>query len=287
MGILSNIGKAITGAAAKTLDFVSAVVRNPVAAISNPAKATATSAQIRADTASGKMTLGQNIKVSVVPTVVNTAAAAALVVGGAAIAAKGVGTVAKALIPTTTTGKIVAGVAAPIVLGAVVQNPLGAASAVANTPSALANFGANASNLIANPTVDNAKNLVKENPAITGLLAAGAAVAIGGGALAAVSSLANTQATKANTAAIQGGVLGNNDNLPAAATNNAAAGVIPTNTGNPITPATTVISSSSGNSTKKRKRSKSKPTITNISQRVNVQVSNNQATKKYLNVVSR
>jgi hypothetical protein len=73
-----------------------------------------------------------------------------------------------------------------------------AREAVINTPTALANFGQNIGTFSDNPSFDTAKNIVKENPIISGIVATGAVLAAGVG----IGSLANTLATSANTRAI-------------------------------------------------------------------------------------
>lgn len=127
----------------------------------------------------------------------STAAIAATVVNpaGAVNAVKSVFTA----LPTSA--KVISIVATPVVVGAVVENPKIAVEA-AKTPSKLANFGSNASALLANPSVDNLKTLVKENPVIAaGTALAGAAVVGGGLGLAAntAATYFNTQSTNKNT----------------------------------------------------------------------------------------
>jgi len=278
MGFLSNLGNK----AAKALDYVSAVIRKPSNILKNPSVGIAESKAIREKTASGEMSLKQNIQKSVVPTVVNTAVAASLVVGGAGLAAKAGETslksVATSLIPKSTVGKVVgATVGLPAVAvgtGLVIANPKETAEKVLDAPSAVVNYGINLAKVGAG--TGSIKETFTDNPLLAGATAGVLGLAgvklLGTGGAYLAGQLADNQ---------QDGLLGGNDNLPTTAANNATGSVIPTNTSVPQLPATTVISSSS---TKKRKRSKTKPMIQHISQKVNVQVSNNQ-TKRYLNVI--
>jgi len=133
-----------------------------------------------------------------------TAAAVSVAVNpvGAINAAKSVFTA----LPTSA--KAVSILATPVVVGAVVQNPQIAVEA-AKTPSKLANFGSNASALLANPSVDNLKTLVKENPLIsTGAALAGTAAVGGGLGLAAntAATYLNSRATNKNTQTAEIGI---------------------------------------------------------------------------------
>lgn len=189
---------------------------------------------------------------------------------------------AKTLIPTTTKGKIIAAVAAPIVVGAVAQKPLESAKALISAPSNLANFGGNAANLIASPSVSNLKTLAKENPILTGAAALATAVTVGGGIGLAANTAAtfiNSQATKANTAASLGGT----EDLPVTVVDKSgqfqatpATGGTAIAPSTPITPQTQAVSKSGV--VRRRKRKSMRSTPTNISQKVNVVVANKTTT---------
>lgn len=125
------------------------------------------------------------------------------VAAGGVMAAKNIGTVASALVPASTGGKIAAAAAVPIVAGAVAKQPVEAAAALINTPSSLMNFGGNVADFAASPSVEKAKKIVKEDPAIAGAAALTAALAAGMGVAGLVASGLNTYATKENTKVVQ------------------------------------------------------------------------------------
>jgi hypothetical protein len=119
-------------------------------------------------------------------------------------AAASVATAAKSLIPTTTKGKLIGTAAALITVPAVIKSPK-LQEAIINTPSSLVNFGSNVGYVIENPTIENAKNIFKENPLIAGGIAAATVAVAGiglGSAASIAASLASRSATKENTAAI-------------------------------------------------------------------------------------
>ena len=99
-----------------------------------------------------------------------------------------VGKVAKALIPTSTKGKIIAGVSAPVVIGALAREPKAVIQKVAKAPSELAQFGGDIATFATNPSLKSGKEIIANSPIISvgaGLLGAGGLVktiapAIGG-----------------------------------------------------------------------------------------------------------
>jgi hypothetical protein len=99
-----------------------------------------------------------------------------------------VGKVAKALVPTSTKGKIIAGVSAPVVIGALAREPKAVIQKVAKAPSELAQFGGDIATFATNPSLESGKEIVANSPLISvgaGLLGAGGLVktiapAIGG-----------------------------------------------------------------------------------------------------------
>ena len=284
MGLFGSIGNVIKSAAntavgktiTKALDTISGVVTNPVTAITQGLGAS-----------TQKFVEAKPIT-NIVKTVTNVGVAAGAVVGIGAIAEGGFAAVAKgaqAIIPSTTKGKVIAAVAAPVVVGAVIKEPAKAAETALNAPSKLANFGGNLAEVITNPSIEGAKQLVKENPIIAG--AAGVAVATGvglgvGGLVSTISNIQNTQAVKENTKASLGG---SSPEVPIAQTvSSLPVSVVdksgefktpPAATGiaqlTPVTPQTQKISSGvSKKRYKPRKQAKMQP----ISQKVNVIVSN-------------
>lgn len=102
---------------------------------------------------------------------------------------------AEATLPT----QIGVGAGALIAAGAVARRPSETLTAAAELPSGLVNVGGNVADLISDPSIENAKKLVTENPFIVGATAATALIAGGVGA----GAVANTLATTANTRAIK------------------------------------------------------------------------------------
>jgi len=181
--------------------------------------------------------------VTALPVAVARAPVAAATAGKAAIAS------------LTPKQAVIAAVATPVVIGAVASNPKLIGKA-AKAPSELARFGADAGQLIADPSIDNAKQLLKESPLIAGGIALGTAAAVGGGAVAALSNLATRQAIEDNTDAIL------NTSSPA------LAALPELGTGSPsaipITPATQVIGRPASSSVTGRRKARKKPEGTNV-----------------------
>ena len=105
-------------------------------------------------------------------------------------------TVVKAVIPKSTTGKVISAFAAPAVVGAVVGNP----KIITKTAGGIINLESNIYELLKDPSLENAKTLVTENPVIVGGLAAAGLIVTGGG-IATIASIANTAAVKESTEA--------------------------------------------------------------------------------------
>lgn len=184
-----------------------------------------------------------------------------------------------ALIPTTTKGKVIAAVVTPVAIGATIKQPEKVAQAIVSTPSGLVNVGGNIANLAANPSIENVKTLVSENPVLVGGAVATAAAIGVKGILPAIATTTQTQAIKEQTKAIEATTQGlivqstpEKDIISIPAQNNAPI---------PQTPQTQTIKATT---TTKRKRRKTKQIMPNISQRVNVLVNNDnrRATKNYI-----
>lgn len=126
-----------------------------------------------------------------------------IIAGVGGIAAKGAAATAKALIPATTKVKVAGAAAALLATGAIVQEPLATAKAVASLPAGVVNVGGNVAQFAASPSLYTAKNIITENPLIASGLAAAGLLAVGGGIGTAAASLINTSATRQNTAALQ------------------------------------------------------------------------------------
>lgn len=284
MGLLSSIGKAVSTA----LDYISAPLAKPVTTLTKGISAGA--AEVKAQRETG-LTVTQGLKqIGVIAGTTAVAAGAVLAAApaastgaaGAAVRSAVVST-AKAAVPTTTKGKIVAAVAAPVVIGAVVREPAAAAKVVAQAPSQLAQFGGDVAQFATNPSVETAKQIIKESPIIStaaGIAIAGATAAA---ILPAVSSARQTAAIKEQTEVIKETGVQVVDKSQGYFDKPAA-------NDNPIPqlPQTKEVSSGTTATRKKRKSKPKQPQI--ISQRVNIAIANrnnsgNTSTKRYLNVV--
>lgn len=269
MGLLSSIGKGI----AKSLDVLTVSLAHPIA--------TATAVVSKKSTVQDVVTshFAQPLKEQVKDIVLGTAGIAATVVAGAAVgtAAKA-GTLAPAaakLIPSTTKGKVIAAVAAPAVIGAVVNQPVKSLTTVAKAPSELAQFGGDIANFAATPSVESGKQLVTQSP----LLASAAGLLIAGGA---VSKLAPAIATARQTEAIQEQTQAILDQKEITVVDKSAEfKAMPSNQIAPTSEVAPQVQSVSKGATtpKKRKKTVSKPVIASMRQNVNVIVSNRQTNK--------
>jgi hypothetical protein len=271
---------AISRAVAAPVSFVS----KPVAAVLNFATVATNSpiATVKAITQGGNSynnlvteSFNRPVQEQVLNTVVNTGIAA----GAVLTAGTSVGrTAVIALLPKTPLG-VVAAVPAALVGGSFIFNePETAKDLAIDTTTGLINVGKNLGELVKEPTLENFKELVTDNPVLIG----GAALAIGGAAAIAgagiVSNILNREAVKENTEAI---LNSNNNNLPLTQTKkvDALAPILP------ITPQTQTLTKTT---TTKRKKKKINPPM-NISQKVNVMVNNKNSSvgirvpQKYLN----
>lgn len=162
MGLLSSITKSVY----KVLDPVLTVIAKPVESVKAIIDPNKTLKEVETEFFSQ----------SKIKQATQFATNVALVGGGALIGASGkAATVAKALIPTTTKGKVIAAVAAPIVAGAVIKEPAQAISAPSKVAGELAQFGSDVSGLIAEPSIEKAKETILESPLIIGAGVAAAA----------------------------------------------------------------------------------------------------------------
>lgn len=260
------------------LDAISAAVTRPFQFVQDP-QAAMKSFQTASKT--------ENIT----KTVVNTGLAAAATVAAATVAGsiaagtvvtdlsaafKAIGSAAVAN-PKTA---IAATVAAPVVISAVASSPK-LQSSIVNAPTSLTNFGSNIGQLINEPSVEKAKELVKENPLLAAGTAAAGVSAVGLGTAGIVSSVLNTQSIREQTETIKE----TSKSLPAASTSletpkttPSAAVATPTAPQTPITPETKPLIATAGSggttTSKRKKRTSIKPTNQNIRQNVNVIVSN-------------
>lgn len=201
--------------------------------------------------------------------VIITGAIGAAVLGAATPAGQAI---ASKVIPKSVGGKVVAAVAAPIIVGAVAENPIKAAKAAGKTATGLVNFGGNVAGFAENPSIQGAKDIFKENPVISTLLGGAAIAGIGGGLGLAANTAAtflNTQSTNKNT---ESGLLGSSDAdflPPMTSSDMVAASQVP------VSAETQTISTGSSS---RRKKSKKVAEPMKINNKVNVIISN----KNYL-----
>lgn len=295
MGLLSNLGNAIKKTAAavvrspvgKALDIAATSFVHPIQTIGAIISPTKTVSDLV------KTQKAKPLKKQITETVLTTAGYGVTVVGsGVALAASKAGTIVptavKAFTSLSPKQKVITALAAPVVVGAVIQQPKEIAQAVASTPASLANFGGNIAELVASPSIEKAKDIYKENPILTGAAATAAAFLTAKTIAPAVGNIIQTQAIKEQTEVIKDvskptiikEPVVSKDTTPALTTATTNAAPI-----TPITAKTQPIYATTGTVTKKRSKKRS-PKITNISQRTNVILQNkvsNIANRRYLN----
>jgi hypothetical protein len=280
MGLLNLLGGAIKDAAVGVSATIVGIVAHPVTLVTKGLEAARQEA------------INSSLASNITGIVVNTGLAAAAVSGIGALVeggSAGVAVAASKLIPATTKGKVIAAITAPVVIGAVVSNPAAAAKAIQNTPQDLANFGANAATLAANPSLANAKQLITDNPVISGVVGVAAAATIGGGIGLAANTAAtflNSRATKENTAASVGDSSTPNASSNVLPSDNSSQTTIPTNQGVPATAQTQTIQTGA---VRRRKRKSTRSVPSEINQNVKINVINSSrsvgqlANKRYIN----
>lgn len=227
--------------------------------------------------------LAQPLKTQITQTVLAGVGYVGAVLGGAAVggAAKA-GTlapkavaVAKSLIPTTLKGKAIAAVAAPVVIGAVVREPAAVAKTLTKAPSELAQFGGDIATLATAPSLESAKQVVKESPLLTA--AAGLAVVGAGAAVIApaVSGYLTRQEMEKQTEAFERQAVAAEAGRITVVDKSAEFGTLPyTPETMPTTAKTEIVKEGVTKQLAKRRKRVSKPVLQPISQRVNVVVQN-------------
>jgi len=250
---------------------------------------------------SGTATL-ESFKSSAVGDVITKSAGIA---GSALVVAVGTSktgvSVAKSLIPKSTAGKVIAIASAPVVVGALSSSPK-ASTALVNAPSSLVNFGSNVGKVLENPTLSNVQQTIKENPLISGAVVTTGLIATGG-AIKAVTNVLQTQAVRENTQAIKEQIPQTSQLIPPSISvidktgefqiekvgQTSETKPFETLQTTPQTPLTKEIRSSTARK-KRRKSPINKAVLPNISQRVNVIVSNkassDRISKRYLNAIA-
>lgn len=253
----------------KPIQYVGAVVANPITAIKESPKVALEKAKTQSlEKQTGKVLLNTGT------------VAAAVLTGGTAAGRAAVVSVAKSLVPKTTTGKVVAALAAPAAVSAVVSNPK-IISEVAKLPGKSAAFGSDVGTFTKEPTLENALNIVKENPLISTIVAGGAIAAGAGALVTGVGALENIKTRESvqeltNTLTNQ---------LPTTAENKTVSTTqTPFSPTTAITPATAPLPKTQTTGVRRLKR-KSMRSPVSVNQKVNVIVQNkNTATgnKNYL-----
>lgn len=230
--------KVVKSPVGKVMDTVSATFSHPIqtaAAIVSPTK---TIKQVT------EKHFSQSVAKQTTDTVLATGGYVAALYAGAAVATKGLAASMKVLIPATLKGKVIAGVTAPIALGAVIQSPelLGKA---AGAPSELAQFGGDVAKFAADPSADTFKDILEESPVISAVVAGAGIVVAGKAVLPAISGYLTREEMEKQTAALE--------KSAAAAGGNYIGG------GSPILPATSTITT--GRKPYKRRAAKKTPSV--------------------------
>jgi hypothetical protein len=274
----STIGKAvfkpggIVDTITKPIQYVGAIVANPITTVTQGPQAAMKQAQNDSiEKSTGKVLLTTGV------------IAASVVTGGTSAGRAAVTTVAKALVPKTPTAIITTALVAPVVATAVLTNPKGAVKTV----SKIVDTQIDAGKLLAEPTVEKAKEFVEEHPVAVGAAATGAALLVGKGVSAAVGAYTNYQNTKAvkeNTEALA------NDAVLPTTTNNPSTSkdtiklldTAPQNNSSlvPVTPQTTSLTKTSSTTVKRRRASSPRNSPQSINQKVNVIIGNKTYLKR-------
>jgi len=186
---ITNVGKALTGTVynvAREVVQVATIntVKLPTYQFSTPNKVLTSIVQNPAKTA-----------------LVGTVAAApkAAVTIAAPIVSKVGSTVSKTFASLKPTTKVAVIAAAPIAVPFVATSKT-AQKAIVNYPSQAATFGKDIAKFTDTPTFSNAKNIVTNSPVLSSVAGGAALIAVGAGTAGVITTLANTQAVKKNTA---------------------------------------------------------------------------------------
>ncbi len=179
-------------------------------------------------------------------------------------------TAGKSILPVIQANPIKSAVGGTLLAGALVAQPAKTISAISQTPSSIANVGGNIANLIAEPSVENLKELVTENPVIVGGAIAGAAILGAKTIIPAITGARTIDAMQEQTAAIKEstGAL-----LDAPITSKTTGKeVVATNQETPKSAETTrIVSTKSTGTRKKRKKKASIPENYN---KININIDN-------------
>lgn len=222
------------------------------------------------------------------------AATAIAAVGASAAATASVAKVGKAVGSTALNiakkNPLTTLIAAPIVYGAVKENPKEAAQVLVKAPGDLANFGSNVSDLIVDPSLEKAKETITENPILSAVIPTLAAAPLVRSVLPVITNIQTQEKIENLKEDLS-------KNVTAAPTTSNQVQTIPATTGSssaavtPVLPQTQTITATTGSSkSTKRKKSSRKALQSKISQQVRVNVvgvsSVNRITKKYINEIA-
>lgn len=284
MGLFGNIVKAVY----KPLDVAITTFAHPIKVASAILSPTKTVSQVVAQTTA--QTKSKQIT-DVILAGVGYATAGASV---AKVATVGVAKAASALIPSTMKGKAIAAAVAIPTVGAIVSQPSATLGAISKTPSALANVGGNIAKAAANPSVENFKNIVTENPVIVGAAVTGAALLGASKLLPAIATARQTEAIQEQTQAIEAAtpkIVESGKVKLTELPDGSRVSQQPEYTPSPVavTPSTSAISAGNAKTSPKRKRRVTRQIQGNISQKVNVVLQNRSnstglhLSKRYIN----
>ena len=156
----------------------------------------------------------------------------------------------------STGGKVATVAAAPVVASVVLTSP-DTIKKAASAPRSAAQFGSNVTEFINEPSVERAKDIVRDNPIIAGGAAALGIGALGAGTAGLIGTAINTRATKQNTEALQ-----NIPGLAAQTGNNVVPSSQYTSPTGPMPPATSLTTSNRSISTARRRRAIKQQTAT-------------------------
>jgi hypothetical protein len=195
--------------------------------------------------------------------------------------------IGKSLIPSTTKGKVLASVAAPIALGAAVSQPSKTLNVVTSAPSELAQFGGDVATFASSPSVKSLKEVFKESPLITTALGIAGVSALGYGASSIIGGALTRSELEKQTEALNRQAVAMESNLGGIATESSLGGIAsdqlvkekPLGSGEtaPVAETTTITSG------KARSKARRKRNIPQIRQSVRLNILNNAVGQKISN----
>jgi len=260
MSIFSSVKSAVSKVTSTVQKAATAVVSKAVAAVPK-AISIATKAPSSTISATAKVISSTTPKATAVSEVKKGVAAAATAAtlgfgGGAAIV--------KAVSSASLGAKVAIGAGTLVAGGAVASNP-DILSKASNVPSGLVNVGSNIGQFSKEPTVENALNIIKENPVLVGTTAL-----IGGGAVLKAAGIGGAIVAKELLSDDTQKIKFENPTSDILLPSSAKESVTPTKTETPMDklPATVPVTKSSLTTRKRKKQAKKSPLSQNM--RVNI-----------------